>query len=169
MPLLQEVKYETKMDRLGDIPAGEVPKVVLSMLHDVRDSVGKLDSSFLNAGLAKVLEVVEAGKYELNGEVSTRIDLSSAKGVIDAYRKYSEGGCQSCLNLGRETIDAQDASSGFYCEVSDPDYDKNAVGDRLGVRYSGFSPKISKHYKTPCGDDWKPRFSPKLEEIISEE
>ncbi len=168
MPLLQEVKYEAKIDRLGDIPAVEVPKVVLSMLHDVRDSVGKLDSSFLNAGLARVLAVVEAEKYELNGGVSTRIDLSSAKGVIDAYRKYSDGGCQSCLNLGRETIDAQDATSGFYCKVSDPDYDENAVEDRLGVSYSGFSPKISKHYKSPCGSDWKPRFSPKLEKLISE-
>ena len=138
------------------------------MLHEVRDSVGKLDNSFLNAGLARVLEVIKDGKYELNGEVSTRIDLSSTKGVIDAYRKYSEGGCQSCLNLGRETIDAQDASSGFYCRVSDPDYDKNAIGDRLGVHYGGFSPKISKHYKSPCGSDWKPRFSPKLEKLISE-
>ena len=168
MPLLQEVKYETKI-KLGDIPAVEVPKVVLSMLHDVRDSVGKLNSSFLNAGLVKVLAVVETGKYELDGEVSTRIDLSSAKKVIDSYREYSEGGCQSCLNLGRETIDAQDASSGFYCRASDPDYDKNAIGDKLGVRYEGFSPKISKYYKNPCGDDWKPRFSPKLEKLISEE
>ena len=168
MPLLQEVKYETKI-KLGDIPAVEVPKVVLSMLHDVRDSVGKLNSSFLNAGLVKVLAVVETGKYELDGEVSTRIDLSSAKKVIDFYREYSEGGCQSCLNLGRETIDAQDASSGFYCRASDPDYDKNAIGDKLGVRYEGFSPKISKYYKNPCGDDWKPRFSPKLEKLISEE
>ena len=168
MPLLQEVKYETKI-KLRDIPAVEVPKVVLSMLHDVRDSVGKLNSSFLNAGLVKVLAVVETGKYELDGEVSTRIDLSSAKKVIDSYREYSEGGCQSCLNLGRETIDAQDASSGFYCRASDPDYDKNAIGDKLGVRYEGFSPKISKYYKNPCGDDWKPRFSPKLEKLISEE
>ena len=165
MHLLQEVKYETKMDRLGDIPAEEVPKVVLSMLHEVRDSVGKLDSSFLHAGLARVLKVIEDGKYELNGEVSTRIDLSSAKGVIDAYRKYSEGGCQSCLNLGRETIDAQDATSGFYCSVSDPDFNKEAIGDQLGVRYEGFSPKISKHYKNPCGD-WRPRFSPKLKKLI---
>ena len=168
MPLLQEVKYETKMDRLGDIPAEEVPKVVLSMLHDVRDSVGKLDSSFLNVGLARVLEVIKDGKYELNGEVSTRIDLSSAKGVIDAYRKYSEGGCQSCLNLGRETIDAQDATSGWYCRVSDPNFNKDARENELGVRYEGFSSKINKHYKSPCGSDWKPRFSPKLEKLISE-
>lgn len=166
MPLLQEVKYERKIDRLGDIPTGDVPKEVLSMLRDVRDSIGKLDGSFANVDLLNVLKIVETGKYEIEGNVSTKIDLSSAKSVINAYREYSEGGCQSCVSFGRETIDAQDATSGFYCQVSDPDYNENAIGDRPGVRYSGSSPKIKKHYKNPCGD-WKPRFSPRLEELAS--
>ena len=72
------------------------------------------------------------------------------------------------VNLGREIIDAQSATSGLYCQVSDPDYDANAIGDRLGVRYSGFSPKVKNHYDMPC-DDWKPRFPQKLEEIIGKE
>ena len=138
------------------------------MLRDVRVDIGRVDSSFADVDLTKVLAVVEAGKYEINGNVSTRIDLSYAKGVIDAYRRYSEGGCQSCVNLGRETIDTQDATSGWYCRVSDPDYDKNAVGDGPRVRYSGFSPKVRKHYQNPCSD-YVPRFSPPLKELIDKE
>ena len=165
MPLLQEIKYEEKTGDWTNRPSEEVSKAVLSMLHDVRDSVGKLENSFLNVSLARVLEVVESGKYELNGNVSTRINLSSAKSVINSYREYSEGGCQSCVSLGRETIDAQDATSGRYCQVSDPDFNKNAIGDELGVRHEGFSPKINKHYKNPCGD-WKPKFLPTLDKLI---
>jgi len=164
MALLSEVKYETNIGELKDISADSV----LSMLRDVQTDIGRVDSSFAYADLAKVLAVVETGKYEVNGSVSTRIDLSSAKGVVDAYRRYSEGGCQSCVNLRRETIDAQDATSRWYCRVSDPNYDANAISDRPGVRYSGFSPKVRKHHDMPC-DDWKPRFSPKLEELIGKE
>jgi hypothetical protein len=164
MALLSEVKYETSIRGLKGIS----PDSVLSMLRDVQTDIGRVDSSFADADLTKVLAVVETGKYEVNGSVSTRIDLSSAKDVIDAYKRYSEGGCQSCVSLGRETIDAQDATSGWYCRVSDPDYDANAIGDRPGVRYSGFSPKVKKHHNMPC-DNWKPRFSPRLEELIGKE
>ncbi len=164
MALLSEVKYETSIRELKDIS----PDSVRSMLREVQKDIEKVDSSFADADLTKVLAVVETGKYEVNGSVSTRIDLLSAKGVVDAYRRYSEGGCQSCVSLGRETIDAQDATSGWYCRVSDPDYDANAIGDRPGVRYSGFSPKVRKHHDVPC-DDWKSRFSPKLEELIGKE
>ncbi len=164
MALLQEVKYETDIKKLEDI----YPQSILSILHDVRTNIGKLDTPFLDTDLKKVLAVIESGNYEVNGTVSTRINLSSAKSVIDAYRKYSEGGCQSCVSLGRETIDAQDAKFGFYCEVSDPDFNKNTVGDRLGVRYEGFSPKIRKHYKSPCGD-WKPKFSLTLDKLIEQQ
>lgn len=161
MPLLQEIKYATKISRFEDIS----PEAVLSMLHDIKESIGKLDNSFFNADLSTVLKVVEVGDYEVNGGVSIHIDLSSAKGVINTYREYSEGGCQSCKSLGRETIDAQDGSSGLYCRVSDPDFNKDARGDELGVRYEGFSPKIRKHYGNPCGD-WKPRFSLTLDKLI---
>jgi hypothetical protein len=161
MALVSEVRYETNLKNLKDIS----PDSVLSMLREVQTNIGKVDSSFADVDLTRVLSVVETGKYEVNGSVSTRIDLSSAKGVIDAYRRYSEGGCQSCVSLGRETIDAQDATSGWYCRVSDPDYDTQAIGDRPGVRYQGFSPKVRKHHNIPC-DYWKPRFSPKLEELI---
>ncbi|MBS3075350.1 hypothetical protein J4429_02725 [Candidatus Pacearchaeota archaeon] len=164
MALLSEVKYETKIRELKDIS----PEAVLFMLRDVRADIGRLDDSFLDVNLAKVLITVESGQYEVNGSVSTRINLSSAKDIIDAYRKYSEGGCQSCASLGIETIDAQDATSGWFCEISDPDYNKNAIGDRPRVRYKGFSPKVNKHYQNPCSA-WKPRFSLKLDELVKKE
>lgn len=161
MALTSQITYETRIKGFKDIS----PESVLSMLHDVRDDIKKLDAGFADADLKRVLAVVETGKYVVNGKVSTHIDLSSAKSVIEAYREHSEGGCQSCKSLGRETIDAQDASSGWYCEVSDPDYNKNAVGDEPGVLYEGFSPKVKKHYHDPC-KSWEPTFSQKLEEII---
>jgi len=161
MALVSEVKHETEIKDLEHIS----PEAVLSMLHDVRENIARLDGSFADVDLIRVLEVVEAGKYEMNGSVSTHIDLSSAKGIIKTYRKYSEGGCQSCVNLGEETICAQDADSGWYCQVSDPDYNGDATRGPLGVRRSGFSPKVKRHYSTPC-DSWAPRFSPKLEELI---
>jgi len=164
MTLISERKYETTIKKLEDISS----EAVLSMLQEVRVNIGKLDGSFADVDLARVLEVVEAGEYKMNGSASTRIDLSSAKSVVEAYRKYSEGGCQSCVSLGMETTDAQDARSGWYCQVSDPDYDENVVGDRPRVRYEGFSPKVKKHYQTPC-NSWKPRFSPQLEEFIGKE
>lgn len=168
MPLLTEITYEEKTGNWENCPPKEISKAVLSMLHDVRDSVGKLENSFANLNLARVLKVVEKGKYEINGSVSTCINLSSAKEVINSYREYSEGGCKSCVHLGRETIDAQDGTSGEYCEVSDPDFNKNARGDELGVRYAGFSPKVKKHYEKPCRD-WKPKFSPTIDELVKSE
>lgn len=163
MALMSEVKYETQIKSLDDLNS----ESILLMLSDVRSNIGNIDASFSDVPLKKVLEVIENGTYEVNGIIAIRVNLKEAKGVTDAYRKYSEGGCQSCVNLGRETIDAQDASSGWYCRVSDPDFDENAIGDRPGVRYSEFSPKISKYFKSPC-DDWKPRFSQNLDELIKE-
>ncbi|MBI1968905.1 hypothetical protein HYS49_03265 [Candidatus Woesearchaeota archaeon] len=162
MPLSQTIVYERTMKPLGNIPSESVPGEVLSLLQDVRSSIGKVEPSFGNASLTRVLEAGEAGEYRVEGSIGIRIDLSSAKSAIEAYREYSEGGCQSCVNLGRETIDAQDATSGWYCRVADPDYDKGS-----GVRYSGFSPKVRRHYATPC-ESWKPRFSPRLEELVQE-
>jgi len=161
MALSSEIKYETEIKGLKDIS----PEAVLSMLRDVRVDIGRLDNYFANVDLARVLTVVEAGKYEVNGKVLTRIDLSSAKDVINAYREYSEGGCQSCTDLGRETIDAQDATSGWFCKDSDPDYNPNPRSDKPKVTYSGFSPKVRSHYEKPC-DSLEPRFSPKLEVLL---
>ena len=167
MPLVQEIKYEETTGNWKNRSPEEISKAVLFMLYDVRGKIGKLEHSFLGVGLTRVLVAIEAGKYEVNGGISTRIDLSSAKGVINTYREYSEGGCRSCSKLGRETINSQDATSGLYCEVSDPNYNKNARGGKPGVKYSGFSPKVNEHYKTPC-TNWKPRFSPPLEILIKQ-
>lgn len=163
MTLVSEVIYETGIKELKDIS----PESVLSMLLDVKKSINRIDSSFADANLLRVLSIVETGKYEVNGDVLIRIDLSSAKKVIEAYRRYSEGGCRSCVSLGVKTIDAQDGAIGWYCEVYDQDYDANATGCECGVRYKGFSPKVKDHYDSPC-KNWKPLFSPGLEKIVGE-
>lgn len=162
MALLAEVKYETEIKEYEDIS----PEAVVSMLHDVQAEIRKLDGDFAYVNLAKVLAVIEEGRYEVNMGVPIRIDLFSAKSVISVYREYSEGGCNSCVSLGREVINAQDAELGYYCQVSDPDYDANTIGDRPKCKYSRFSPKVKQYFNTPC-DSWKPRCSPKLEELVS--
>jgi len=160
MTLISKIKYEPVINGFNDIS----PEAVVSMLIDIRTDIGRLDSSFTDVDLARVIEVVDTGGYEVTNGITTRIDLSSAKCVIDAYKEYSEGGCQSCVNLGKETIDAQDGTSGWYCKVSDPDYDTNTISG-TGVRYEGSSPKVKKHHDNPC-DSWEPHFSPILEELI---
>lgn len=161
---MQEIKYEIGIKRLEDIS----PQFILSILYDIRKNIEELDSSFVNIDLVRMLAIIESGKYEINGTVSTRINLSSAKRVVDTYRKYFEGGCQSCVNFGKETIDTQDAKSGWYCKISDSDYNKDEIGNRPRVYYAGLSPKVRKHYKNPC-DDWKPLFSSTIDKLIEQE
>ena len=163
MTLISRVKYHAAIKRLEDIS----PEAVLGMLKDVGQDIARLNRSFKDTKLAEVLKIVEQREYTIKGRVTTVVDLSSAKGIVDTYREHSEGGCHSCVSLGRETIDAQDAESGWYCGVSDRDYDRVNAGieTRHGCRYTGFSPKVKKHWKSPC-DSWKPRFSPKLDELV---
>jgi hypothetical protein len=156
--------YRTNIKRFEDIS----PKSVILMLQDVRVYIGKLETSFAKNDLSEIVAIVESGSYKINGSVSTCVDLSSAKGVINTYREYSEGGCKSCISLGREVIDAQDATTGWYCKISDPDYDADTPAKDQRVRYEGFSPKVKEYYDAPC-NSWKPKFSLKLEELIEKE
>ena len=165
MGLVTDIKYETPFGK-GDSKK-ITPESVLEMLRAVRNDIGSLNPPFVNRSLREVLEVVESGKYTVEGTLTKKIDLREPQAVIQVYRRQSGGGCRSCVSLGRETIDAQGATSGWYCEISDPDFNKNAVGDRHGCRYSGFSPKVKEHYDNPCGD-WKPKFSKPLDKILEE-
>lgn len=160
MALVSRLSYELRTNGSKDIS----PDYVLRMLNEVREDIASVDANFVDSDLAEVLAIIEAGKHEIQGKIQTIIDLSSAQSVVNAYRKKSEGGCQSCINLGIETIDAQDASSGWYCEDSDPDFNK-AAGEKHGCKYSGFSQKVKAHYKNPC-DSWLPKYSPPLAELI---
>ena len=156
MVLVSELKYETRLKILKDIS----PQGVLEMLRDVRSEIGKLEGSFASVGLKRVLEVVEKGGYKVNGHVLTRIDLSSAKEVVEAYREHSEGGCQSCVSLGGDVIN-DDMDTFFYCEVRE---DHERTPKKCGYN-TGLSPETEKHYESPCGS-WKPRFSPPLEKLL---
>lgn len=163
MALVTNVKYEPLIKKFENIS----PANVLNMLKDVRADIGRLDPNFANADLLTVLKAVETGKHEIKGAVSIRVNLSSAQGIIETYREYSEGGCHSCVSLGREVIDAQDAEVAWYCMVEDPGYDKIKGSYTIGCDHSGHSKKTKKHYDTPCKAH-KPRFSPKLEKLIAE-
>ncbi len=159
MPLLSEITYQTEIRSFEDIS----PQAVLSMLEDIRAEIGKLETSFSEFALGNVLKVVEKGEYQINGDVSTLVDLSSAKEIIDSYRNYSEGGCQSCLDFGRLVLN-EDMDSFSFC-TSKEDTKKTPKECGYGA---GFSPELHKHYKKPC-DIWKPRFSPQLEKLVGDE
>lgn len=160
MTLSSNINYKSKIKKADDIN----PNSVLGMLEEVRSEISDLDSSFRNKTLKEVLGIIEKGSYRIDGTVKKVIDLSDARGVISAYKENSEGGCQSCVSLGSETLCAEDGECGHYCKVSDPDYDKEARG--VGVKYSGFSPKIKEHYENPC-KDWKPKFPQTLEVLLA--
>ena len=129
MGLLTKIKYETAIKSCKDI----TPENILTMLRDVRSEIGKLQPTFAQLNLTEVLTVVENENYIVQDTIPTQVNLSNANSAVKAYRKGSEGGCQSCVNLNRETIDAQDASSGLYCGVFDPDYNQK-TGVRLFCR-----------------------------------
>jgi len=154
MPTKQKLTYESSVDRING------PEDILILLDDVRTSILQINPNF-KGDLKNIVKIVGTGIYEVNGEISKELDLSSARGLIEYFREHSEGGCQSCISLGRQTIDAQDASSGFYCQISDPDYD-----GKKGVKYAGFSPKVSRHYKNPC-EVHNPFFSTTLDKLLA--
>src|SRR3989344_1708731 len=158
MPLIQELKYEPEIKDFGGINAESVKNMLKSIRNDLRSSNLIAES----VDLEGVLKIVEGGKFVAGDAIKTRIDFSDPLRIINTYRKYSTRGCIYCINLGKETIDAQDGSSGLYCRVSDPDYDSIN-----GVRYEGFSTKVKKHYNSPC-EVWVPRFSQPLDELLKD-
>lgn len=166
MVLVQELTYKS---HIKELTKRKTPDII-GLLKDVKETFSKLDPKFKKKSLRDILKLIEKGsdnecKIRIKGKIPYEVDISEAAQVIEFYREHSEGGCKSCVSLRQETIDAQDATSGWYCQVSDPDYDANVIG-RPGVRYSGFSPKVNKHYENPC-EDWAPHFQKRLEELIS--
>ena len=88
MPLIQSIKYEPKIKNLEDIQPEDVPEQIRSMLCEVRGDIGELDYSFTYADLTIVSNVIELGKYEFKKSgVLMRVDLSSAKDLIQEYRQ----------------------------------------------------------------------------------
>ncbi|MBN2421514.1 hypothetical protein JXB27_04515 [Candidatus Woesearchaeota archaeon] len=154
MTLVSTVKYEPKIKSLE--PTNISPKKILEMVQEIRIDMNCINPKF-NPTLKDVLKIIEKGEYELQGAISTRIDFSAAKDIIEIYRRYSEGGCQSCVSLRFDyKFD--------FCGIKEPDSERTKRQCGYG---EGFSPTVKKHYKKPC-DDWKPRFAPKLEELLKE-
>jgi len=157
MVLVSRVEYELSNEILRELSS----EMVLEMLQDIQGDIKELDSSYRDKDLINILKIVESGEYVIEGErIKIWIDLSSAKSIVEGYRRGSERGCFSCKELGKQTIDAQDGSVGYYCKQSDPDYDS-----KTGVKYSGPSPKISNHIDDAC-IYWQAKLSPPLEVLI---
>lgn len=163
MSLSRKIKLETKIKSIESISDTSV----YSMLSEVKRDLTKLYPSFENHTLSYVLRIVESGEYKIEDEdgVTTIVDLSEATRAINTYRRYSEGGCQSCTSQIRLTVDAQDASSFWYCKVHEPNIDelKKEIGYGIGP-----SPRIKIYNRSPC-ESWTPRFSPKIEELVNME
>jgi fructose-1,6-bisphosphatase len=158
MPVIQKFVYEAPFNEIKS------SEDIIALLNDIENSLSLIDPN-LKKSLRQSLIFAERGRYRSTEKTRKELDLRVAKELIESYRESSEGGCKSCINLGTETICAEDAEVGFYCEVTDPDFDKNATG--LGVRYSGFSPKVSRHYESPCAK-WDPRFKKTIEQLLKE-
>jgi len=101
MGLVTRAEYECEL-KIKDI----TPQLVLAMLRDVREEIAKLNPAFSNHSLDYVLKAIETGEYVTEERVPRKVDLSEAKRIVGTYRHYSEGGCQSCVSLRRDTINA---------------------------------------------------------------
>lgn len=161
-----ELKYKYKVCKGVGYTNHEEQKII-RLLKDVRTSVALLRPDFESKRLEDILEVVEKGKLifqkeanpeEIWVELNYKIDLSEAKEIIDDYRYKSEGGCQSCKNLGKFY---RDMETYRYCKIGE---DESSV---VGLPISDQSSKINKFYKEGCGDK-DPVFKKKIEEIIKE-
>jgi len=138
MTLTSTVKYEPIIKKIKDIS----PESVLKMVSNVRREIGELDPSFAD------------------GRITTNLDLSSAKDIINIYRNNSEGGCKSCSDFSSDIIN-NDRDTFFYCEKKEH-YQRTPKVCGYNI---GFSPELKKYYETPC-NSWKPKFSLRLEELI---
>jgi hypothetical protein len=157
MVLVSELAYEVS----EEVPKELSSERVLGMLEDVKANIGEVSFPLGRMDLAGVLKIVESGTYDSKGDqITLRIDLSAAKNIVENYRRESEGGCYSCVNLTKQVIDAQDATSGTYCGKSDPDFDS-----KKGVKFCGPSSKISKYADDGC-IYWESKLSPPLEVLL---
>jgi len=157
MTLVGEITY---VSMVSDVNSTSV----LSMLHDVRKDIGDLDPDFSKKTLPEVVEVIESGQYEVMNGTLTRINLSSARGIVEAYRRGSEGGCMSCKNEQMIVVDAQDRDCFWFCKVHEVDYKTVTKACGYGL---GSSPMVKIHDQNPC-DQWDPKFSRTLEKVMGE-
>jgi hypothetical protein len=143
------------------------PESILSMLADIQRKFRLFGINGEYPNLQEVLYLVESGEYDSNkGIVTVRFDLSSARSVVRIYRKYSEGGCKSCVRLEKGTRDSNGRAGVSYCRFSEQDYGKSPGNNGQETKYEGPSPNVKAHYRRPC-EAWVPRFHLTLEDVVS--
>ncbi len=119
-------------------------KGIVRLLKDVGADIkefGKLK----HLPVEQILLLIEIGKFETpsryfqgEGTLLNRLDLSAAKEIVDAYKRNSEGGCQSCGYRGHIPD-----GGGEYCNVHE-------TLENLDARDIGKSPKLQQYWRTGC-------------------
>jgi len=130
---------------------------VITLIREVNSDLSKLGYCNLLISLKKVLKTIESGKYEFQREDSIvdSVDLSKAKNLIETYKRFSEGGCQSCKKMSH------------YMPFPDEHVNYCSKFENKEIVESGFSPRINQFYKTGC-EVKEPIFKKSLDKLLEE-
>jgi hypothetical protein len=152
MPLVNISVY--KDPRTEDVS----PENVRAVLSDIEQRLVGIGADLsANGSFQEVLGVVNSGKYEYEeGGFTKEIDLSSAKRMLEKYRRESGQGCFSCLSL-RADYDDGVGETNHYC----------GKFETPRVAYEGGKSPLLKNYKEKGCEHQVPRLPP-LEEVLTD-
>ncbi len=153
MPIINNLVYEPEIKKI------EKEEQVIELIKKIGGNLHEFGLSFSTDSLKGYLAIIEQGVYVVPKRRSpfiNSVDLSSAKSLIDQYRRKSEGGCQSCKERYSHKPFPEDTL--FYCNLSESPEELGMIGD---------SPKVNKFYKKGC-EDRKPIFSRTIEQLLEE-
>lgn len=156
MVLVNNLTYEPKIEEIKE--EGQV----IELIKDVAVDIHMLGFPVGDYNTKSILQQIEHGKYhapkQKGDDFLNKVDLSKAQSLIQDYRNKTEGGCQSCKDLGKYY---ENNETYRYCKAKE---DKNSVMNLLD---SETSPRITKFYEKGC-EDKKPIFSKTIEQILKE-
>jgi len=155
MPIINNLDYESTIEKI------EKEEQVIELIKDVAVNIHMLGFPVGDYNAKSILQQIEHGKYDAPKQKGDNfihsVDLSKAQALISQYRKKSEGGCQSCMNLEKHY---EDNETYRYCNVGEnKDFAINSLDE--------VSPKVEKYFEKGC-EDRKPIFSKTIEEILEE-
>jgi hypothetical protein len=152
MVLKSKLKYEPPFNKI------EKESDIIILLDDVAVNLCSVGYPTPMVSLKEFLPVIEKGKYEVQGKDKYNIvsvDLSKAQDLIQEYRRLSEGGCYSCINIGAHHPFPNETS--WYCKLSET----GKTSDEA------HSPRVEKFYKTGC-DEIKHILPKTIEEVLKD-
>lgn len=137
----------------------DAEKYVLKLLNDIRSELVKIEETWGEFGLHKILQFIEKGKLIvpfIGENYDFEVDLSPAQEFIENYRFNSEGGCKSRKNVGG--YNPFPGETRFFCGL----YEKE-TGE---YSENGFSQRTAEYFETGC-EEKEVKFRP-LEEVLKE-